>query len=52
MLIYKDHASSFENILEISNEKTIYQQNLEFLAKEVYKFVNGLLPSVVSDSLL
>ena len=43
-LIYNDHVSSFEDFLEISNEKTIRQQNLEFFAKEIYKFVNGLSP--------
>ena len=50
-LTYNDHVSSFENIPEISNEKTIHQQNLEFLAKEIYKFVNGLLPPIMSDLL-
>ena len=31
-LIYNNHASSFEVILAIFNEKTIHQRNLEFLA--------------------
>ena len=39
----------FEGILEISNEKAIHQQDLEFLAKGVHKFVNGLSPTIMSD---
>ena len=33
----------------MSNEKAIHQQDLEFLAKGVYKFVNGLSPPIMSD---
>ena len=49
MLIYNDHVSFFEFILEISNENTINHQNLEFLANEIYKFVNGSSPPTMSD---
>ena len=35
---------SFEDIIEISNEKTTHQQNLEFLAKEIYEFTYDLSP--------
>lgn len=48
-LIYNDNLSSFENILEISNGKTIHQQNLEFLSKKVHKLANGLFPLIISD---
>ena len=37
-----DHVSTFQDILEITKEKTIHQNNLESLAKEIYKFLNGL----------
>ena len=30
-------------------KKTIHQQNLEFLAKEIYNFVNGLSQLIMSD---
>ena len=33
-LIYDDHAHSFQGILEMTNETTIYKKNLECLAKE------------------
>ena len=33
----------------MSNEKTVHQKNLEHLAKERYKFVNGLSPPIMTD---
>ena len=30
-------------------KKTIHQQNLEFIDKETYMFVNGLSPPIMSD---
>ena len=35
-LIYNDHVSSFRDILEMTKEKTIHQNNLESFAKETY----------------
>lgn len=35
-LTYNNHVSSFEDIIEVSNEKIINQHNLVCLAKEVY----------------
>ena len=46
-LIYKDHEKSFNSILTESNLKTIHQKNLEFFAIEMYKFENGLSPSIM-----
>ena len=34
-LIDNDHVSTFQDILEITKEKTIHQNNLECLAKEI-----------------
>ena len=50
-LIGNDRISSFEDILEISYAKTIHQQNFEFLAKAIYKFLNVLSPHIMSDFL-
>ena len=41
-------TSSFEDILALSNEKTIQQQNLESLLK-TYMFVNRLSPPIKND---
>ena len=49
VLIYNDHVSFFEFTLEISNESTINHQNLEFLANEICKFLNGSSPPTMSD---
>ena len=38
-LIHNDHVSTFQDILEITKEKTIHQNNLKSLAKEIYKFL-------------
>ena len=51
-LIHNDHVSSFQNILEITKEKTIHQNNLESLAKEIYKFLNGLSPPIMNDAFM
>ena len=51
-LIHNDHVSSFQDILEMTKEKTIHQNNLEGLAKEIYKFLNGLLPPIMHDAFM
>ena len=48
-LIHKDHVSSFQDILEMTKEKTVHSNNLESIAKEIYKFLNGLSPSIMHD---
>ena len=47
-LTQNDHVSTFQDIVEITKEKTIYQNNLECLAKEIYKFLNGLSPPIMN----
>ena len=32
-------------MLQITNEKTMDQKDLEFFAKKIYKFLNGLSPA-------
>ena len=51
-LIYNEHVSSFQGILEMTKEKTIHQNNLESLAKEIYKFLNGLSPPIMNDAFM
>ena len=36
----------------MTKEKTIYQNNLESLAKEIYKFLNGLSPPIMHDAFM
>ena len=51
-LIHNDHVSSFRDILEITKEKTIHQNDLESLAKEIYKFLNSLSPPIIHDAFM
>ena len=49
-MICDDYAYSFQDILEITNEKSILKKkNLKYLAKKIYKFLHGLAPPIVSD---
>lgn len=50
-LIYNYHVISFENLLEMPNEKSIHllQQNMEVLAEDdKLNFVNGLSTPAMS----
>ena len=49
-LIHNDNVSTFQDILDMTKEKTIYQNNLESLAKEIYKFLNRLSPPIMHDA--
>ena len=51
-LILNDHVSTFQDILEITKKKTIHQNNLESLAKEIYKFLNSLSPSIMNGAFM
>ena len=51
-LIHNTHVSTFQDILEITKEKTIHQNNLECLAKEIYKFLNGLSPPIMNGAFM
>ena len=41
-LIYNDHVSSFQDIPEMTKEKTIHHNNLGSLAKEIHKLSSVL----------
>ena len=51
-LIHNDHVSTFQDILEITKEKTIHQNNLQSLAKEIYKLSNGLSPPKMNEAFM
>ena len=44
-LVYKDHDSSFEQLLEKDNSFPIHSRNLQKLATEMFKVNNNLFPS-------
>ena len=47
-LIQQNYTSDFEVVLENSNEKPVRQKCIELLMIEVYKYLNGLSPDIVS----
>ena len=51
-LIHNNHVSTFQDILEITKEKTIHQNNLKCLAKEIYKFLNDLSPPGMNNAFM
>ena len=48
-LIRQNYVSDLEVFLENANEKPLYQKCIEILMIEVYKYLNGLSPDVMSD---
>ena len=48
-IIYKDKASTFEQLLEKDSSVSIHTRNLRFLAVEMFKVVKGLAPTIIND---
>ena len=48
-IIYNGNTSSFTDLWEIGNSVSVHHRNIQVLATELYKFVNGLSPKLVGD---
>ena len=48
-LIYCDHISNFQELLQGDNSVTIYQKYIQALAILIYKAVNNIAPTIVSE---
>ena len=48
-IVYGDNTSSFEDLLRKDGSVTIQQENLRFLALEMFKVIHGATPSFMSD---
>ena len=46
---YNDNTSSFTDLLEIDNSLSVHYRNIQVLATELYKFINGLSLKLVDD---
>ena len=45
-IVYNDNTSSFEDLLRKDGSVTIHQENLRFLAVEMFKVIHGATPSL------
>ena len=48
-IVYSDNASSFEELLENDNSVSVHHRNIQVLATELYKIVNGLSPEIMKE---
>ena len=48
-IVYNDHFSSFEELLTKDKSATVHQRNLQTIATEMYKMLNGLSPDIMQD---
>ena len=46
---YCDHSSNFQELLQRDNSVTIHQKNIQALAIMMYKVVNNIAPTIVSE---
>ena len=48
-IVYSDNTSSLEELLETDNSVSVQHQNIQVLATELYKIVNGLSPEIMKE---
>ena len=48
-LIYCDHSSNFQELLERDNSVTIHQKNIQVLDISMYKVANNIATTIVSE---
>ena len=51
-LICCDHSSNFQELLQRDNSVAIHQRNTQALAIMMYKVVNNIAPTIVSEPFL
>ena len=48
-IVYSDNISSFEELLETDNFVSVHHRNIQVLATESHKIVNGLSPEIMKE---
>ena len=51
-ITYDDRQSSFKELLERDNTVSVHNRNIQCLAIELYKVLNGICPDVMKDVFL
>ena len=50
-IVYKDFSSTFEQLLQKGGSFTIHERNIQALAIELYKIINGISPDIMKQVL-
>ena len=48
-IVYKDHFSPCEELRSKYKSITVHQRNIQILAAEIYRILNGLSPDTMQD---
>ena len=48
-IVYSDSTSPFDNLIETDNSVPVHHRNIQVLATESYKIVNGLSPEIMKE---
>ena len=51
-IVYSDEFSSYENLLKLDGSFSVHKRNLQILAIELYKRINGISPEIMKDVFL
>ena len=46
-IVYKDYAASFDKLLSRDGTVTVHERNIQILATELFKIVNGDAPDII-----
>ena len=47
--VYSDKTSTFQELLDKDNSASVHHKNIQVLATEIYKTVNGLAPTIMNS---